>query len=60
MWTSEAEMRPFSFIKWAANEPNDEHETDLQCVMMYTIDEHLWRDQICTDKYNFVCEKPIE
>lgn len=56
MWTSSKEMLPFTFVKWAVNEPNELHDQDLQCVMMYELDDLQWHDQICTDKYNFICE----
>nr|QKW90612.1 C-type lectin [Sinonovacula constricta] len=56
MWTSEITMEPFTFVKWATNEPND---VSLQCVLMYSGDDHLWHDRLCTDRYNFVCEAPL-
>ncbi|WAQ97784.1 CLC4G-like protein [Mya arenaria] len=59
VWASGLETRPFTFIKWAVNEPNEEHDRELQCVMMYHLDKLLWHDQICSDSYNFVCEKTM-
>lgn len=56
MWTSDIDMRPFTFIKWAASEPN---ESTLQCVLLHKDDDHLWHDDLCTMRYNFICEVSI-
>ena len=51
-------MLPIDYTKWAVNEPNDHLTKIPQCVMMYKLDDLLWHDQTCTDRYNFICEKP--
>nr|AEW43448.1 C-type lectin [Solen grandis] len=56
MWISSVTREPFSFIKWAVNEPN---KSSLQCVLLYGRDDHLWHDRLCSDRYNFVCEIPL-
>ncbi|KAK3601210.1 hypothetical protein CHS0354_004410 [Potamilus streckersoni] len=56
MWTSQLHMRPFTFIKWASREPN---ETLSQCVALNKDFDHLWSDELCTNKFNFVCEISI-
>ncbi|KAL3865783.1 hypothetical protein ACJMK2_043138 [Sinanodonta woodiana] len=56
MWTSQLNMRPFTFIKWASKEPN---ETLSQCVALNKDFDHLWSDELCTNKFNFVCEISI-
>ncbi|XP_033750616.1 perlucin-like [Pecten maximus] len=55
MWKSETLMQPFTFIKWAPNEPNEE---SLQCVFMARNSNHLWQDAMCTEARNFICEIP--
>ncbi|XP_069138815.1 snaclec 7-like [Argopecten irradians] len=55
MWKSETLMQPFTFIKWAPNEPNEE---SLQCVFMARNSNHLWQDAMCTEAKNFICEIP--
>lgn len=57
VWKTTAKSQPFTYIKWAANEPNEEHDQNLMGMMMYRVDGYLWHDQIFIDKYNFVCEK---
>jgi len=59
VWATGTETRPMTQFKWAVREPNEEHEQDLQCVMMYRIDKLLWHDQLCMDHYNFICEKTL-
>nr|AGI60160.1 C-type lectin [Meretrix meretrix] len=59
MWMSNIDIQPVTYVKWAVNEPNDQHDKNLQCLMMYRLDDMLWHDRICTDRYNFVCEIPV-
>ncbi|XP_045156547.2 C-type lectin domain family 4 member G-like [Mercenaria mercenaria] len=59
MWMNTDSPAPINYSKWAVHEPNDQLDTNLQCIMMYKLDGLLWHDQICTDKYNFICEKPV-
>lgn len=60
MWSNNGQSSPVTYSKWAINEPNDHLDKNLQCIMMYRIDDMLWYDQICSDRYNFVCEKTNE
>ena len=57
MWASDTELRPLTYIKWAADEPN---ELSLQCIMLHFEDELLWHDELCTRKFNFVCKVDLE
>ncbi|XP_041373245.1 C-type lectin domain family 4 member K-like [Gigantopelta aegis] len=53
MWTSQFYTKPFTFIKWGEGEPN---EDGSQCMLLKAEDDHLWHDQICTRRFNFICE----
>lgn len=53
MWTAQLFLKPFSFIKWAPGEPDEE---SAQCMVVAGKDDHLWNDELCILRYNFVCE----
>ncbi|XP_071110441.1 lectin BRA-2-like [Haliotis cracherodii] len=53
MWTSQFFTKPFTFIKWADGEPN---EDGSQCMLLSRDENHQWNDAICTEHFNFICE----
>lgn len=53
MWTSDT-YKPFTFIRWAPSQPDGE---TANCVYLRRDDDQLWNDELCTYKFNFVCEK---
>ncbi|XP_052247288.1 lectin BRA-2-like [Dreissena polymorpha] len=59
MWTPGSDPRPVTYRMWAPKEPNEEHALDLLCLMMLRLDNLQWHDQLCTDHYNFICEKSL-
>lgn len=52
MWTLDT-YKPFTFIRWAPNQPDDDTSN---CVYLRRDTDQLWNDEICTFKFNFVCE----
>lgn len=54
MWATDVSItKPFTFIRWAPNQPNDDTSN---CVFLRRDDDQLWNDEICSAKFNFVCE----
>ncbi|XP_050403059.1 lectin BRA-2 [Patella vulgata] len=53
IWTSNNYNKQFTFIKWGEGEPNEEAS---QCMLLKKDDDHKWHDEICTKRYNFICE----
>ncbi|CAC5420299.1 unnamed protein product [Mytilus coruscus] len=54
MWATDITVnKPFTFIRWASNQPDDDSSN---CVYLRRDDDQLWNDELCTSKFNFVCE----
>jgi hypothetical protein len=61
MWSAHLYVKPFTFIKWARDEPNEAmvNEDMVLCMYLDRADDHAWHDHVCTRRYNFICETTV-
>ena len=56
IWEWVSDLSPLTFTSWGPNEPNNAKEN---CAHIGSGKSFNWNDNLCTEKFNFICEKDV-
>ncbi|XP_067676044.1 C-type Lectin CRL-like [Haliotis asinina] len=55
----ESTRQKATYLPWGKHEPN-QATIQEDCVMLYGRQDHTFSDDACTQKYSYLCEKPLD